>query len=303
MNRDRIAFRIVNRWLDRMAVVPYEEYAHQHPGTQLTKPEYERKYGPGGIRPKKRYEYRGGPKLQQHAEPRHDKTELNRKRVQEQETSGVKETNGFKEPEFNKPGKEVSKEDVNRFVAQFHKAFQETESWHDGFLEHGAKNFSGRLKDENSLYDKMQGRFGERPLNSVGDVVGCRAICKNIQDQKRLISFIYKNYDVLEHDNSVDKKVRPDGYRAHHFMLKSSDGKLIELQVKTENQQLYSGFTHDTIYKGDPAVKNDPEVKKYTKALSDWLYARDLGQRVGAPPEPPKALKDRGIMFDHSEVK
>lgn len=304
MPTEKIAFRIIERLLDRRAAVPYDDYVHAHPDTEMSKPEYEHRYGPSKTPTKKRYEYKGGPKpKKQDAPPTKDKTHHNQQRVEEQEKTGKKETNGLTQPEYNKPGKEVSREVVNKFVAEFYPAFQETESWHDDFLANGAASFSGRLKDENSLYNKMQGRFGERSLNTVGDVVGTRAICKNIQDQKRLIDFIYKNYEVLEHDNSVDKKVRADGYRAHHFMLKAKDGKLVELQVKTPNQQLYSGYTHDKIYKGTPEIKNNPEVKKYTKDLSDWLFARDHGKNPGAPPEAPKILKDHGVLFDHSEVK
>jgi len=305
MRTTRLAFKIVERWLEREAAVPFEVYQQQHPDTHMTKPEYERRYGPSGKPPKKHYEYKGGPKPQPEGpQPKpQDKSKDNQKRVEEQEKSGAKGHNGLQQPEYNKPGKEVSMDEVTKFVAEFHPAFVETESWHDDFLANGAQSFSGRLKDEKSLFTKMKGRFGERTLNSVGDVVGTRAICKNIQDQKKLIDFIYKNYDVLEHDNSVDKKIRPDGYRAHHFTLKSKDGKLIELQVKTPNQQAFAGYTHDTIYKGAPEVKNDPEVKKYTKALSDYIYAKDQGQQVGKPPEPPQILKDRNILFDHSELE
>ena len=315
MRNTRLALKIAERWL-REGAETYEQYVKHH-DTNMSKGEYERKYGPGGrgnapkpapqqqkpAPQKTRYEYKGKPeKPPTQATP--DKNNDNKKRVEEQKASNKKFTNETSgDPAYQKKGKDVTKEDVDKFVAEFHAAFQETEDWHDNFLANGAKSFSGRLKDEKSLFDKMQGRFTERTLSSCGDVVGTRAICTSVAEQKKLIDFIYKNYEILEHDNSVDDAIRPDGYRAHHFTLKSKDGKLIELQVKTERQQAYSGYTHDTIYKGDDSIKKNPEVKKFTKALSDALYELDMGRPGSEIPAAPHVIAQEGLMPPYQEWK
>jgi len=157
------------------------------------------------------------------------------------------------------------------------------------YIGNGAETYAGRLKDERSLFTKMKGRFADRTMESVNDIIGTRCICKNIQEQKKLINHIYENGLILEHDDSVDGKQRPDGYRAHHFMMQSSTGRLIELQVKTLNQQQFSDFTHP-IYKSP--LKDDAEVKQYTKSLSDYVYEVDSGRQPENKPQIPQQLKN-----------
>jgi ppGpp synthetase/RelA/SpoT-type nucleotidyltranferase len=232
------------------------------------------------------------------------KAKENKERVENQKKTNQKHSNGMNKPEYNKKGAEVTKDECVSFIKEFHPAFEEAASWGEGFKKSGAMSFSGRLKDENSLHDKMKGRFKERTLNSAGDIVGSRAICKNMNDVKKIISHVYDTYDVLEHDDSVEEKVRPEGYRAHHFTIKSSDGKLIELQVKTQNQQLWSGYTHDTIYKAeDPEIiQAKPDIDKYTKAVSDYIYAVDTGKDPGSFPETPEILKKKNLAFPANDI-
>ena len=229
--------------------------------------------------------------------PGKDRASFNKKRIAEIKTSGKKNSNNFNDlpPEkkakveqiIKKPGTQVTKEDVDVFVDAFKTAFEETKSWQEKFLAGGAEEYAGRLKDETSLLTKMNGRFANRSLETVGDIVGNRCICKNAQEQKRLVNYIYENCIILEHDDSVEGTLRADGYRAHHFTLQSSDGRLIELQVKTPNQQTYSGFTH-RIYKSP--LKSDPDVLKYTKELSDYIYEVDSGREPKNRPQAPEKL-------------
>lgn len=255
--------------------------------------------------------------------PGKERAEFNRRRCKEIKESGQKNTNKFigmdeetrkrAEAISKKKGSEVTLDDVVEFVGYFESAYEESQTFAEAFLDGGAKIYSGRWKDEESLFNKMQGRFKNRSLETVGDIIGNRCVCKNAQDQKRLVDYIYENCVILEHDNSVDGEIRDDGYRAHHFTIQSSDGRLIELQVKTSNQQLYSGFTHP-IYKS-PLIEKDekgkykyPEVEKYTKALSDYIYAVDSGQNPTNPPKAPeivlKWLRENGHPeFNFEDLK
>jgi ppGpp synthetase/RelA/SpoT-type nucleotidyltranferase len=123
----------------------------------------------------------------------------------------------------------VSLTEAKEFISHFHSSLIEASSWKSKMTINGAIEYSTRLKDSASLFEKMRGRFWNRTLDSVGDVVGARAICKNISDQDRLVESIRRNFRILEHDNSVSGKIRSDGYRAHHFTIRSKDGRLIEL--------------------------------------------------------------------------
>jgi ppGpp synthetase/RelA/SpoT-type nucleotidyltranferase len=205
----------------------------------------------------------------------------------------------------NKTGSEITKSEVEFFVDQFENAFEECKSL-TKFVGSGAETFSGRLKDDGSLFEKLKGKkWSQRKLESLNDIIGTRCVCKNIAEQNRLISYVYENHILLEHDDSVNNE-RPDGYRAHHFTVRTSSGRLMELQVKTYNQQLYSDFTHP-IYK-EKQWQNDPEVAAFTKALSDYVYAIDSGK--GEPKIKPKVpenlkswLKERNLSeFDFNSL-
>jgi hypothetical protein len=50
--------------------------------------------------------------------------------------------------------------------------------------------------------------------------------------------------------------------------------------VKTANQQVFSDYTHDKIYKGIDYIRNNSEVQQYTKRLSYWIYEIDQGRTV-----------------------
>lgn len=205
----------------------------------------------------------------------------------------------------NKTGSEITKSEVEFFVDKFEDAFEDCKSLSD-FVRSGAETFSGRLKDEGSLFEKLKGKkWSQRKLESLNDIIGTRCVCRNIAEQNRLIDHVYENHMLLEHDDSVNNE-RPDGYRAHHFTIRTSAGRLMELQVKTYNQQLYSDFTHP-IYK-EKQWQTDPDVAAFTKALSDYVYAVDSGK--GEPQVKPKVpehlknwLKERNLPeFDFNSL-
>lgn len=209
-----------------------------------------------------------------------------------------------KDPAFQKAGSEVSEEDVKKFIGEFEKDFQEIKSMLQELKGQGAQEFAARLKDKNSLLGKMHGRLKDRSLSTVTDVIGARTLSASLQDQKKVLDAVKNNLDIVEIDDSVDKP-RKDGYRAVHILFKTPSGKIGELQLKTLRQQVYSGFTHDAIYKGKPEIKNDPEVQRFTKELSDYLYALDKGEqdKPESRPKEPEALVKEGITFPWDKVE
>lgn len=235
----------------------------------------------------------------------HLKHRENKKRVEVQRKTNIKHRQPLSNPAYNKKGSEVTEQDCKNFIKEFHKTFQETAHWQEGLVKAGAKVFSGRLKDEGSLFNKMQSKFKDRSLNSVGDVIGSRAVCNDLKSLQSVVDHIYKNFDVLEHDDSVEQSQRANGYRAHHFTIKGSDGKLVELQVKTQNQKHWAKYTHDRIYKSkDPEIiAHSDQINAYTKALSDHIHELDKGNNPGKAPEPPEILKRKNILFNEGLLR
>lgn len=214
-----------------------------------------------------------------------------------------KPSNNLKEREFQIPGSEVEPLHIQNFVTKFHPDFQKLMTMDEEVMSAGASHFASRLKDPSSLEGKMKGRLQNRSLNTVTDVIGSRALAETLKDQKSILNSVKKKYEIVELEDASEFP-RRDGYRAVHILFKTPSGKIGELQIKTHNQQLFAGYTHDKIYKGDPKIKNSAEVKKYTRDLSNHLHNLDKGGHDDPEqrPEEPKILKDAGIVFDWSQV-
>ena len=200
---------------------------------------------------------------------------------------------------FVKPGAKVTGTDTRNFISEFEADFKSLTSMDSELKSAGATHFASRLKDATSLQTKMNGRLSDSTLNKVSDVIGARGLAQGIPAQMRMFLKVKREMDIVEIKNSVSE-ARADGYRAIHVIFKTPSGKLGELQIKTHRQQVFSGFTHDNIYKGSSEIKNDPAVIKYSKDLSDYLYDLDRSGKAedkSKRPAMPEALTKRGIEF------
>lgn len=215
---------------------------------------------------------------------------------------------------FLKPGKDVTEDDVKAFIEKFKHDYVELQTLAHDLKAVGADNFGNRLKDVDSLLKKMNGRMQERSLNTVNDAIGTRALASSPDKQKAILKHIEDNYAVVERDDFSDSG-RPDGYRAMHITFRSDNGKLVELQIKTHMQQIYSGYTHDNFYKPpkhledqfskdtDGLMKNK-EVAKYLQDVSNYLNELDKGgedKPENRPKEPELLVKEK-MMFPWEQV-
>jgi ppGpp synthetase/RelA/SpoT-type nucleotidyltranferase len=206
---------------------------------------------------------------------------------------------------YVKPGKDVSVKDARDFIEHFEKGFKEVAGLESVLKEAGATHFAGRLKDEKSLAKKMNERKKSSSLNVQTDIIGARALAGGLHGQQAILDHIKKNHEIVELDDSTSK-ARPDGYRAIHALVKTSDGKIAEMQIKTHNQQIFSGFTHDHIYKGKPEVKKDKSINDYVVAVSQYLNDVDSGRiehDMDKIPKAPPAMAKHGMEeFPWDEV-
>ena len=205
---------------------------------------------------------------------------------------------------FTKPGADLDRKDVDHFISKFEPDFKRLTYMGEELKQAGATHFASRLKDGGSLLQKMQSRLGDRSLNTVTDVIGARALTSDLHSQQSMLKAVHENYNVVELDDSSSKP-RKDGYRAIHVLFRTPNGMIGELQLKTHLQQIFSGFSHDSIYKGHPEIKGNPEVLKYTNQLSDYLHGLDKGEKDDPkkrPVEPP-IMQKHEIRFPWSDVE
>ena len=213
-------------------------------------------------------------------------------------------SNQIEDARFMMQGKFVDKETVKEFIQEFEPDFQALKSMDTMLKDAGATHFASRMKDEESLFEKISKRKPDRSLNTMTDVIGARGLTDSVDAQQEMLKSIKDKVKIVEMED-MSTKSRKDGYRAIHVIMRTPSNKLAELQLKTYRQQIWSGFTHDHIYKGDPAIKNDPDVLKYTIAISDHLAKLDKGEDADQSevPEVPEILKENDIEFPWDEIK
>lgn len=164
-------------------------------------------------------------------------------------------------------------------------------------------SFKVRAKDADSLATKMNSKWSDKTLNQVTDGIGARVVVGDMRELDKAVAKAGRlsGMTIVEH-NDYGSKPHDTGYRATHLVMRTPSGMLMEMQVKTENQDTWSKWSHNDIYK-NPELKDDKEVAAYGKAVSDRLYAIDSGKKVGGElPTPPKGLKEKGLDFPWHKV-
>lgn len=216
-----------------------------------------------------------------------------------------KHDNFLNDPRFNSvKGEDIKLADVHDFLEGFEGDFaNDTQELGRQLKDSGAAYFGSRLKDRVSLFRKMREKLKGRSLNTVTDAVGARGLCHTADEQQQMLAEVKKRLDIVEIEDS-SQKAREGGYRAIHVLYRMSSGRIGELQLKTYRQQLWSGFTHDRLYKGDAKLGKDPEVVAYITKVSDYLNALDRGKKEDKSQRPvaPKILNERGIKFPWGEL-
>ncbi len=89
-------------------------------------------------------------------------------------------------------------------------------------------------------------------LSQMQDIAGCRLICNGIKEQEHIITQLT---DLFPDSKIIDRRQKTShGYRAVHLIPKIS-GKLIEIQLRTENQQLWAETSEKLADLIDPLIK------------------------------------------------
>lgn len=94
----------------------------------------------------------------------------------------------------------------------------------------------GRRKTNQSIIEKL--RRQSTRLNQMQDIVGCRLVVDGPLRQQTLTDRLVTLFDGAEVD---DRRARPShGYRAIHVVRRHVSGRLVEIQIRTELQDLWA---------------------------------------------------------------
>ena len=126
-----------------------------------------------------------------------------------------------------------------------------------------------RVKDVDSLVEKIRKKAYDDPFDQVEDICGLRIICYYTSDLEKICDIIRKEFNIIE---STDKEhlLKPDqfGYRSYHFIVKTKEAWLnapnyrgledlkAEIQIRTVLMHAWAEIQHKLAYKKKTDVPN-----------------------------------------------
>ena len=121
-------------------------------------------------------------------------------------------------------------------------------------------------KSTTSITEKL--RRESIRLSQVQDIAGCRLIVTGIADQNRVVASILS---LFPDASIVDRRKKPsNSYRAVH-VIAEVNGKLIEVQVRTELQQAWAELCEKFSDLEDPSIKyggGRPNIRRLLDSTS-----------------------------------
>ncbi|NBF40044.1 MAG: hypothetical protein GVY14_06470 [Spirochaetes bacterium] len=119
-----------------------------------------------------------------------------------------------------------------------------------------------RAKNVYSIYRKMQ-RSG-KSLRHIYDMLGIRLICGDVGDCYRLLGLVHRMWHPVSgrfKDYIVNPK--PNGYRGLHTTVETSDGDVVEIQIRTFGMHVMAelGSADHATYKNTEVVHVPGEIR------------------------------------------
>lgn len=148
----------------------------------------------------------------------------------------------------------------------------------------------GQVKGRTKTLESALGKVIRKPkygtVDKLQDGTGLRVVHKSVKEVKDTVQSIREKYKVIEEDDYI---TNPQGnYRSHHLIIEGPGGLAMEIQVRTENQNVFADWAHD-VYKPvteeQAKLQKDPQVAQYEKSMADYFWSLDTGQEP--PPKPP----------------
>jgi len=125
-----------------------------------------------------------------------------------------------------------------------------------------------RLKAVDSVLRKL--RRKTTGLAEMQDIAGCRLTVQSLQDIPHIAHVMTDTFETVREKDYTEKSRA--GYRAHHLILKASDGRMVEVQLRTEIQHAWANRSEALAYQIDRTIKaggGPPDVRRGLEDLSD----------------------------------
>ena len=147
-------------------------------------------------------------------------------------------------------------------------------------------SIEARLKDEESIEDKIGRKQYSSPINQIEDLCGLRVICYYQEDIEKICSIVEREFHILKKE---DKKTSLNedqfGYTSCHYIVKLEEewlkhpsarglkGLKAEIQIRTMLMHAWSAISHKLLYKKDDDVPS--QFKRQLNRLSALIELAD----------------------------
>jgi ppGpp synthetase/RelA/SpoT-type nucleotidyltranferase len=151
---------------------------------------------------------------------------------------------------------------------------------------------TGRVKTTFSMLEKLARKPDEyKDVSDLQDVSALRTLCRDVKEVSTVRNYIKKNYDVVDEENYIQKP--QGGYRSIHLSIRSEEGLISEIQIRTPNQDRWANWAHEYYKPLTPEMKeylqeNMNTISDYASKMSDYFYKIDRGVRAKVPECPPE---------------
>jgi ppGpp synthetase/RelA/SpoT-type nucleotidyltranferase len=145
---------------------------------------------------------------------------------------------------------------------------------------------TNRIKEIDSLLDKMRRKKILNPFGDMHDLVGFRVVCLFLSDLDELKNLFKAEFDIFGEDDKInDQELNIFGYMSVHLKARlkpssvsvSVDSEIIkmpfEIQIRTIAQEAWASISHYLDYKKENDMPDD--LKRDFYALSGLFYVAD----------------------------
>ncbi len=173
------------------------------------------------------------------------------------------------------------------------RLYQNLESNISGCLkqELDEKNISifdvqSRIKDENSIENKIISKGYKDPANDIEDFCGVRVICYYQEDISNICEIIKNNFEIIREENKQNElSDNQFGYTSYHYIIKLKPEWLghhsakglkdlkAEIQIRTMLMHTWSAISHKLLYKKEKDIP--PQFKRKLNRLSALIELAD----------------------------
>jgi ppGpp synthetase/RelA/SpoT-type nucleotidyltranferase/predicted ABC-type ATPase len=151
---------------------------------------------------------------------------------------------------------------------------------------------SARVKDLGSALNKLVRKPKYGTADKLQDGMGARIQHQTVSQVWETVKKAKSQFKVVTEDNYLDTPL--GDYRSYHLILEGPTGLQFELQVRTHNQNIFGDWAHKG-YKPETAeqekYKDHPDVKRYSKEMSEYFWEVDNEQTPKFTPECPPVVQ------------